>query len=525
MSRELRYQVRLSADTSGAREAADVLGSLAVRSGDVQQVFYGLEMASRGNIASLFGVAKAVQALIRVLSSAGVYVQVLVGVVTAAQIAFRIWQAWQNRNALAAKELSDATDKLTAAQQRLNDVLAAAKAPTYEGHTKFLRDLAEAYSQATSAAAALKDIQDKLADSDTERAVAGIQEQATRESRSAATPEERETIAFNARRQEAQIRYDAEIAALERESKANEGEIERRSVVAFRAGRQSDFEDYSDSTAIKKARAELAALQKDLANFERRSAGAEATPDLIERKTALTEGIAQKTAALQGLEKQYQDWRDANARMVRENKAALDAAIQRRELIPARREQINARFTADETRDWSDFQAQEQARRDQESQRQADAAKKDAQQQARSQAESQSETVKARAEQQKETIARQIQDAGRTAELADQEAARLTQRIMSPAVRRAQDKEERQQQREARKLQNRLDAADAAEKRGARGGWISDVRSRREALNLAAEKKREMADLEHQAWKAQVDSAGKLDAIKTVLEANLRAAG
>ena len=172
--KSLDYKISFAADTSGARVAADALGDLSgragmsagalgelsSRSGVMQQAFMGTRMAAEGNVASFFSLARAIRGVATAASGLTAALGVIGMLLAVASV---LWQQYKSRQDEAAKSIQEATEKLASAQQRLNDVIMATKAPSYEPNVKALQAIATAYSEAEEAAKNYKDTQDQVA--------------------------------------------------------------------------------------------------------------------------------------------------------------------------------------------------------------------------------------------------------------------------------------------------------------------------------------------------------------------------
>jgi hypothetical protein len=535
MARELTYRVSLKADTSGARDVSSAFSSMDRHAGELSQSFVAVQGATRGSILGMANMVRQIGFLATAakgLQAAMGWIGLALGILQAA------WGIFSDKQKKAAAELKEATDAMSAAQKRLNDVMAAAKAPSYEPQIKALRDLADAYSMAESAAARLNDIQDKLAAAESGKRIAQIERLAAIEARDVEDPRERARIEFGAKREAAGIQYHADLDALDREMAAKRESLERLESIhqglKYERGRDQRY-----PTPLKEAEAEKAAAERRLARAKKRvsteeppsAGGIEAWSakyiwgrgkgkkandvEDVNAVTRATEALAKAEERVARLQKDADTVQTERNRKIKEMGSQIEAARKEMEVFSDRREELGAKFTATEQSEWSAYLSADQKMRDAE-------AEKIRQQSVRAEAKRQEEAVTASAEQKQESIKQRTEAASAEYNQALNDEQRLRARILSPSTRRAQDREARSAEKEELRLEKSLERARSS--RG-RGKWKDDVEQYWSARITAAQKRDQLKQLEQDSMRAQVESKVELGKIRKFLEKNLQLAG
>lgn len=524
MAGELKYTVRLKADTSGAREVVAAMTAMDRNAGELTQSYVALRGAAQGNILGIANLTRQ----IGFLSTAAKGAQAAMGwlgiVLALAQAA---WSLFREKQQKAAGEIKEATDRLTAAQVRLNEAIAASKKPDYKPHIEALRELGDAFDSAAAAAKNLGEAQRQIAAAQTDTALARIsaaEQKALREVAPGPDAEdERAEISLTAARDRAQVKYEADLIALDKRAVALDEEL-------------AGLKNQGNALTIQRMNAE---------NFGPLNEAQAALDALEARQAKLKKGWFepgagwQKGRALTGEEtdehtnalKLRNEYKGQQEQLLLSLADQLTAVAARREALlaqkstlPAERERLGAEYSAQESADFAADAARVAARDKAMAERSEAERNKQDKERLGAEAASGMESVKDQADRAAADRARDITNARRVADAMQAESERLQERVMSPAARKRQDRAAREKSKENERLDKRLAAAEDAEARGARGAWIEDVKKLKDARTLAHEKKLELAALETASMRAQVETPLKLDAIKTMLEKTLSSA-
>ena len=522
--KSLDYKISMSADVSGARVAADALGDLSgragmsagalgelsSRSGAMQQAFMGTRMAAEGNVASFFSLARAIRGVATATSGLTAALGVIGMLLAVASV---LWQQYKSRQDEAAKSTQEATEKLIAAQQRLHEVIAATRAPSYEPNVKALQAIAVAYSEAEEAAKNYKDTQDQVTAAKTATKVAGIQQTAQRAIGAAAGDEDKQAvIALNAKREVAGVQYEAEYAAIERNAAAQEAHIARIKTQLNDLSRQDLAISGMFSTPLKNAEDEITRIRDEqVATTKGGRAVSPESVDALAKATSNRDKLkADQEKAKAQLDKQFRD-----------AQAAKSAAEQSLAATPEKKKQLSAESAAAEATDY----ATEKLRVATQDKLRAEKDILKTKEQIRKQAEAETEAVKASGEARADQLEDKITITKIEKERADAKVSRLTERVSSPAARHAQDKAEREEKHAADKLEKQIRQAEEAKARGARGRSIDDLLGLIGAREDAAKKQAELNQLERDAAVAAKEARDALIQIQKTLLANLQLAG
>lgn len=509
MSRTIDYRIRISSDTSGARAAATALDDISRQSAGLTQGFSSVQQAASGNAMALVNVVRSLRAVTSAttaLQAALPLIGILIGVASAA------WNAYRDRQNESASAMKEANDKLIASQERLQKVISAARAPSYEPQVRALRDLADAFSRTEKAANDFKAAQDRAAGISTATNIAEINRAAARQKQMFAGDEEQQAnIDLNARRTAAAESFQADYAAIERDAAAQSATIERLNKTIFSLRMQGNAEEWSGNTPLKQAEARLAALSAQ--RGKEMLAGNESAET--------NELFVEAFRVREQMKKEFQAFEDQRKKQLAEAEAALVSAEQASALNAARKKQLAADYAAQEAADFAAESARVAARdrklaQERETQRQQDL---------RADAEAQKKAVRQSAEKRADEISEALPQAQKQAADAAAAEQKLRARLVSPAARRQQDESERDARREEKSLESRIRRAESAQARGVKGKWINEALSFRDARAEAESKKQELSQLEIDRTAAAKQSRDSLANIEEYLAAALQMGG
>ena len=509
MSRTIDYKIRISSDPSGARSAASALSDISAQANGLQTGFMSVQQAASGNVMALFSVVRALRSLsaaATTLQSALPLIGILIGVLTVA------WNAFRASQQEAARAMQEANDKLIASQERLSQVLSATRAPNYNAQISALRDVADAFQSAETAAQKFHAAQREAASIEIATRVANIQHGAARQKqRFAGDDEQRANADLTARRAVAAETYQADLDAIESEAAAQAAQIKRYNDIIGALQTHGEIVGRDANTPLKQAEKRLAEASAQRGS-EMRS-GAE-SPETNER-------FAKAFQERERLQKESDAMQAQRQKQLAEADAALTAAKLSYELIPARKEQLASEYAAQEAADLA-AESERVAARDR---KRAEDRERQRQQDLRDDAEGQKKAVRKSAEQRSEEISTSLPQVKEQAEKAAAEEQRLRARILDPAARKQQDDDARSAAREEKSIESRIRRAESAKARGQRGKWIDDTLAFRSARDEAESKKQQIQQLEIDRTEAAKQSRDSLANIEDYLEAALQMSG
>lgn len=509
MDREVKYKVVFGSEPSGLQQAntalrqlrsatEETMDTMASRSSYAIQGFRGIEMAARGDTVAVMGVARAFKALWEVFSSGSPVLRILTLVsmgIALIGAAYQKVKAHQENQTKLMNESAEASDRF---QQSLRQLHAARGALNLNAEAESLERLTKSFARATQAAQSLADAEDKLGAEKHKIEIAGIDEREAKALMSAGGDKRQEAnIKFNAAREKRAVEYTYTTDTQEKERarilermaaiKAVMNELTAQSIGAKAWG---DF-----SPNLEKSRQKVARLTEELRTLGVGKGGAatdEAGPDRdkwLAKRTEL-EAALNEQKALQ----------DSNAKLktsIDDQLAAREQEMQALEnqqrLLDQQRNSLNAQYDADVAQ----INLEEQAARkaiDAENVMLATAQKRQAVERAiaaaRTQAkqlveESAGDDAESVSSLQEELAARKAQYEHQYKMATDTAYRREHVDRMDQAVTKTQAKEQTD-------WEKRVAKAEDAQRRGARGKWITDTLTARDTGRQVMDLKKEL---------------------------------
>lgn len=371
MTKELTYQVRFKVDPTGATAAANALDNLqkkaqttrqqfasfsttstaatsafdalSTRSSYVAQAFQGMQMAAQGNVSAIFGVARALKALVESLSSGIGSFTIIITLVMLAAKAFMYFKEKQVKAMEdSTKALNDYVSKIRPLVDRLKDLKDKSSEVTYsiKNQQEQVKSIAEYYDNASASAKRYAETQKKVADAKTEMDTANVSLKRAWGLMGAKSPEEKAKVELQAEVDQAEVDHAAKEASLAIEKAMTEKEIGIRTTEV-----NALTNALAPAPAIAEAESNLNDLKAKLESIQSISRGKMTAMDFAaEAKT--TEQIVAQEKALVALKESEAERISSTKKLIATQQESLAVLDEERKIQLQTQEVIDQQYDA-----------------------------------------------------------------------------------------------------------------------------------------------------------------------------------
>jgi len=541
MSRDFKYKIVFSSDTSGALESAaamgrlrvqteDVMNAMATRAGAAQMGFMGIERAAKGDTAAIFGLARAVKALWEVFANGSPAVRIITMLVMAIGVlsaAYQKFKTHQENTSKAMKEASDAANKFQAALKAVND---ARNALNLNPQINSLDQLTKAFERASKAMDDMHKAENALRSTRNRAEIAGVDErEAVALRQSAGDKAEENRIKFNAERERLGVKYSGDYADIEAQKNQTQERAKLLRAQANDLNAQLSREDIFGKAGLPIPLAEsenkVARLKKELQKLGVSEKNGKLTAP---EGTVPSDAAMDKIKEFEAAQRENEQLRDAdekrNAQLKERINSALDelAVLEKQQnVLEEQKKTLDAETAAADAKISAEQQAVQIAADEEAAQKRLLALKNQEKDLRNEILRASRETADIAEEESGETVA----DLKDNADYLQKKYEHQYKMATDPAYRQShvgmEDDTTKEQEREQKRWETQVKRAQEAQARGARGKWITETLTAAGTGKGAAAARKELNEAQSQMALNIRDSKKALEAIQKHIESGV----